>query len=285
MTVTGVFDPLLDPLLDGDPDESEIAERMAAYDAYMGLFETELDRVLFRHGFSVTVDELRRVKWVLVRFMQEAGTSDLDALEATFLEKFVPREHGLRLLDQELDWVLARHEGSVSPAERAAVRTAVVEHFDANVTLGLADLERVYVAEVVPDRILDRHLGDLAAFFASRSGEDRTWDDFAAWSEEALAAVVDAHTEHTGVRALRLQAMHVPAEHVASLLDWACRPGVTLHGAAGLRLLVGLRGDGDRSRVVEAFRFLDRFWKILLVRSPAPERDYWRGILRESARL
>jgi hypothetical protein len=281
-----VFDPLLDPLLEGDPDEDELNERLAIYDAYMGLFDIELDRVLFKHGFLISGEERTRVKWVVARFMQVLVTSDLDAIEGVFLERFLTREQELRLLDQELDWVVSRHEGAISPEERAEIREAVVERLDANVLLGLADLERVYVTEVVPNRVLDAHLEDLAAFFASRlPPPDGAWDDFACWSESSLSRIADAHTESTVVRALRLQAMHFPRGQVASLLEWARRPGVVLHGAAGLRQVFSVRSGGSRRDVVESFRVLDRFWKIMLIRAGGPDHEYWRDVLKESSRL
>lgn len=282
-----MFDPLLDPILDGDPDEEELAERLAVYDAYMGLFDIELDRVLFRHGMLPGEQERPRIKWVVARFMQEQATSDLDAIEPTVLERFLPRERELRLLDQELDWVISRYEPGVTPAERDEIRQWVTEFLDANVSLGLADLERVYVAAIIPNRLLDRHLEELSRWFAEHLGLLSTpggWEAFARWAEAGVAALVEAHTEETGVRAIRLQAMHVPREYVESLIAWACLPGSVLHGAAGLRLLLSVRESSPREEVVAAFRVLDRFWKILLVRRGGEEREYWSEILKESSR-
>jgi hypothetical protein len=282
-----MFDPLLDPILEGDPDEVELAERMAVYDAYMGLFDIELDRVLYRHGMAPTEQERSRIKWVVARFMQEASTSDLDALEPALIERFLPREQELRLLDQELDWVIDRHEGEVSSRERAEIREWVVEFFDTNVTLGLADLERIYVTAVIPNRLLDRHLEQFGLWISANhegltSGD--AWGDFARWLESEVERMIEADTEETGVRAIRLQAMQLPKRFVAPLVEWALQPESVLHGAAGLRLAVSVRREGTREEVIEAFRVLDRFWKILLIRQGGEEQSYWSGVLKESSR-
>ena len=282
-----MFDPLLDPILEGDPDEVELAERMAVYDAYMGLFDIELDRVLYRHGMAPTEQERSRIKWVVARFMQEASTSDLDALEPALIERFLPREQELRLLDQELDWVIDRHEGEVSSRERAEIREWVVEFFDTNVTLGLADLERIYVTAVIPNRLLDRHLEQFGLWI-SANHEGLTygdaWVDFARWLESEVERMIEADTEETGVRAIRLQAMQLPKRFVTPLVEWALQPESVLHGAAGLRLAVSVRREGTREEVIEAFRVLDRFWKILLIRQGGEEQSYWSGVLKESSR-
>lgn len=282
-----MFDPLLDPILDGDPDEQELAERMAVYDAYMGLFDAELDRVLFRHGMLQSEEERSRTKWILARFMQSMHTSDLDVLESVLVERFLPREHEFRLLDQELDWVIDRHEGEIAPAERREIREWVTEFFDANVLLGLADLERIYVTAVVPNRLLDRHVEELGTWLGRhveglREGE--YWQDVARWMERAVAAIADAHTEETAVRAVRLQAMQFPSDLLAPLLAWASRPGSVLHDAAGLRRVLRLRQDGPDDDLLEAFRSLDRFWKIVLIRQGGAEQAFWSRVLRESSR-
>lgn len=281
-----MFDPLLDPILDGDPDEQELAERMAIYDAYMGLFDAELDRVLFRHGMLPDDDERSRMKWVLARFMQALHTSDLDALESVFLERFLPREQEFRLLDQELDWVIDRHEGEVTPQERLEIREWVTVFFDANVLLGLADLERIYVTAVVPNRLLDKHVEKLSSWLAAHAEHLRSgvgWQDIARLMEHETSMIADAHSEETAVRAVRLQAMQFPSVLIAPLLEWASRPESVLHGAAGLRLVLRLRTTGSREDLCEAFRVLDRFWKIVLVRQGGAEQGFWSAVLRESS--
>lgn len=282
-----MFDPLLDPILDGDPDEQELAERMAIYDAYMGLFDAELDRVLFRHGMLPSEEGRSRIKWILARFMQSMHTSDLDVIESVLVERFLPREQEFRLLDQELDWVIDRHEGAVAPTERREIREWVTEFFDANVLLGLADLERIYVTAVVPSRLLDRHVEELGAWIGRhveglRNGEH--WQDLGRWLEREAIAIADAHTDETAVRAVRLQAMQFPSELIAPLLVWASRPESVLHGAAGLRQVQRLRATGSREDLLEAFRGLDRFWKIVLIRQGKQEQTFWSGVLRESSR-
>lgn len=287
VTVGHMFDPLLDPILDGDPDEQELAERMAVYDAYMGLFDAELDRVLFKHGMLQSEEERSRTKWVLARFMQSMHTSDLDMLESVLLERFLPREQEFRLFDQELDWVIDRYEGEVTSPERREIREWVAEFFDANVLLGLADLERVYVTAVVPTRLLDRHIEALAERIGrqfAELGRGERWQDLARWMEGDVASVVDAHTEETGVRAVRLQAMQFPSDLIAPLLAWASRPESVLHGAAGLRLVLRVRENGSREGLLEAFRVLDRFWKIILIRQGGAEQAFWSMVLRESSR-
>jgi len=283
-----MFDPLLDPILDGDPDEHELVERMAVYDAYMGLFDAELDRVLFRHGLLPSEEGRLRIKWILARFMQAMRTSDLDVLEAVLVERYLPREQEFRLLDQELDWVIDRHEGEIPSGERREIREWVTELFDANVLLGLADLERIYVTDVVPARLLDKHIETLAAWIGEHFAELRRgerWAELAAWMESGTAQIADAHTEETGMRAVRLQATQFPIELVGGLLEWASRPESVLHGAAGLRLVLRLRAEGSREELLEAFRVLDRFWKIALIRQGGDEQAFWNRVLRESSRI
>jgi len=284
VTVERVFDPLLDPLLDGDPDETERDERLAVYDAYMGLFDAELDRALYRHGLLPGDDERTRIKWIVARFMQHEGTSDVDSIEAVLIGRFLPREQELRLLDQELDWVIDRHDGDVTPTERETIRAGVVDYLDANVTLGLADLERVYVTAIVPELLLDRHLLRIGAWLAEHADRleaGTAWRDLARLLETETEALVRAHSPATGARGVRLQAMHLPQRLVGPLLAWAAQPEAVLHGAAGLRLVLALNEGAGRAEVVEAFRALDRFWKILLVRQGADEEAYWSTILRE----
>jgi hypothetical protein len=283
-----MFDPLLDPILDGDPDEEELAERMAVYDAYMGLFDVELDRVLFRHGMLPTDAERSRIKWIVARFMQAAHTSDLDAIEPVLLEHFLPREQEFRLLDQELDWVIDRYEPGVTPDERREIREWVTEYFDANVLLGLVDLERIYVSTVIPNRLLERHIEELAARIAALephlvAGE--RWPELARWMETAVATISEAHTEETGARAVRTQAMQFPSHLIEPLVAWASRPESILYGAAGLRLVLSLRESGSREDLLRAFRHLDRFWKIALIKRGGPEQAFWSKVLKDSTNL
>ena len=281
-----MFDPLLDPLLDGDPDEDEIRERLAVYDAYMGLFDAELDRALYRHGMLPDGAERTRIKWIVARFMQHENTSDLDTVESILVRRHLPREQELRLLDQELDWILDRHETGVDPDERAVIRAGIVDHLDANVTLGLADLERVYVTRIVPERLIDRHLSRIAAWLhgnARQLEQGNSWWDFARLLEAETETLTRAHSSTTALRAVRLQAMRLPRPLVAPLVAWAARPESVLHGAAGLRLVLTLREHGERGDVVEAFRVLDSFWKILLIRLEDGVETYWSTILRDSA--
>lgn len=287
-TVGHMFDPLLDPILDGDPDEEELAERMAVYDAYMGLFDVELDRVLFRHGMLPADAERSRIKWIVARFMQAAHTSDLDAIEPVLLEHFLPREQEFRLLDQELDWVIDRHEHGVTPDERREIREWVTEYFDANVLLGLADLERIYVSAIIPNRLLERHIEELAARIASlephlAAGE--SWPELARWMETAVATISESHTEETGARVVRMQAMQFPSHLLESLLAWASRSESVLYGAAGLRLVLSLRESGSREDLLRAFRHLDRFWKITLIKRGGSEQAFWSKVLKDSTNL
>lgn len=287
-TVGHMFDPLLDPILDGDPDEEELAERMAVYDAYMGLFDVELDRVLFRHGMLPTDAERSRIKWIVARFMQAAHTSDLDAIEPVLLEHFLPREQEFRLLDQELDWVIDRHEHGVTPDERREIREWVTEYFDANVLLGLADLERIYVSAIIPNRLLDRHIEDLAARIAAVEAHlvaGERWQELARWMETSVVTISEAHTEETGARVVRTQAMQFPSHLLESLLAWASRSESVLYGAAGLRLVLSLRESGSREDLLGAFRHLDRFWKIVLIRRGGEEQAFWSRVFKDSTNL
>jgi hypothetical protein len=286
VTVVEVFDPLLDPILDGEPDEQELVERMAVYDAYMGLFDAELDRVLFRHGVLPTEAERSRMKWITARFMQSMHTSDLNVLESVLLERFLPREQEFRLLDQELDWIIERYEGEVSAQERLEIREWVVELLEANVLLGLVDLERIYVTTVVPNRLLNQHREHFSTWVRERVAElykGECWQELAHEMETGVTAIANAHTEETGVRALRLQAMEFPVSLVPALLAWATQPESVLHGAAGLRLVLRLRATGSRQDLLEAFSVLDRFWKIILVRQEEPEHMFWSDVFRESS--
>jgi hypothetical protein len=57
-----------------------------------------------------------------------------------------------------------------------------------------------------------------------------------------------------------------------------------LYDAAGLRKVLQLRQDGSRDDLVEAFRSLDRFWKIILIRQGGSEQVFWSGVLRGGSR-